>query len=78
MLRLAAWTALGLYGLQVLSGALNIWTGFSVAARTSHLAIGSAIWAVLVLIVVAGRYRRGDPAATDAPGARVPASSAGA
>lgn len=67
-LRLAAWTALGLYGLQVVSGALNIWTDFSAAARTAHLAIGSAIWAVMVLIAVAGRYRRGTDAPAEARG----------
>ncbi len=57
LLRRAAWTLLALYLLQVVIGALNIWTDFSEAARVAHLAAGSAIWALLVLIVVAGRYR---------------------
>ena len=63
LLRRAAWTLLGLYLLQVAIGALNVWTDFSEAARVAHLAAGSAIWALLVLIVVAGRYRAATTAA---------------
>ncbi len=59
VLRRAVWAMLGLYALQIVIGALNIWTDFSNAARVAHLAAGSAIWALLALIVVAGRYRRG-------------------
>jgi heme A synthase len=54
--RAAAWL-LALYGAQVLVGAANIWTNFSGAARIAHLAVGAAIWALLVLMAVAGRYR---------------------
>lgn len=49
---------LTLYGVQVLVGAGNIWTNFSGAIRITHLAVGAAIWALLVLMAVAGRYRR--------------------
>lgn len=56
MQRAAVWL-LSLYGVQVLVGASNIWTNFSGAARIAHLAVGAAIWAVLVLMAVAGRYR---------------------
>ena len=60
-------SVLGLYGLQILVGASNIWTDFSIAARVAHLAVGAAIWAVLVLMLVAGRYRPGEPASATAP-----------
>ena len=60
-LRRGAWTLLGLYLAQIAIGALNIWTDFSGAARVAHLAAGSAIWGLLALIVVAGRYRPGVP-----------------
>ncbi len=57
LLRRAAWMLLGLYLLQIAIGALNAWTDFSSAARVAHLAASSAIWALLAVIVVAGRYR---------------------
>ena len=70
-LRRAAWTLFALYLLQIAIGALNIWTDLSAAARVAHLAVGSAIWALLVVIVVAGRYRAGvraEELATPQPG----------
>lgn len=57
---------LGLYLGQVLIGAGNIWTNFSGAARIGHLAMGAAIWALLVVMAVAGRYRP-EHASTSAP-----------
>jgi heme A synthase len=57
--RRAAWLLLGLYGLQILVGASNIWTDFSEVSRVTHLALGSAIWALMVLVAVIGRYRPG-------------------
>ncbi len=59
-LQRAVWALLALYGAQIVIGALNIWTDFSDAARVAHLAVGAAIWALLVTVVVAGRY---EPAA---------------
>ncbi|MYE32643.1 MAG: hypothetical protein F4X80_08355 [Chloroflexi bacterium] len=53
-------TLLVLYGLQMLVGAANIWTTFSDVVRASHLALGAAIWAVSVLIVVAAAYQPGE------------------
>jgi len=58
MLKRAVRLVATLYLVQILVGASNIWTDFSEASRVAHLALGSAIWALLVLIVVAGRYRR--------------------
>jgi heme A synthase len=49
----------GLYLLQILVGALNIWSEFADAALVAHLAIGGAIWALLVVLAIAGRYRAG-------------------
>ncbi len=60
-LRRAAWLLAALYGAQILVGASNIWTDFSEVSRVAHLALGSAIWALMVLVAVAGRYRPGVP-----------------
>lgn len=40
--------AAGLFAIEVVIGALNVWTGLNSAAVTAHLAIGAAIWATLV------------------------------
>lgn len=61
LLRRSAWTLGILYGAQILVGASNMWTDFSEASRVAHLALGSAIWALMVLIAVAGRYQAGSP-----------------
>ena len=53
----AAQAMLALYGVQVLVGALNIWTTFSAPARAVHLAVGAAIWALLIAMLAAGQYR---------------------
>ncbi len=71
LLRRSAWMLIGLYGLQIIVGASNIWTDFSEFSRVSHLALGSMIWALMVLIAVAGHFRAGVPAdaqASTAPG----------
>lgn len=57
LMRRSAWLLVALYGAQVLVGASNMWTDFSEASRIAHLALGSGIWALMVLIAVAGRYR---------------------
>lgn len=43
-----AHAAAGLFAVEVLIGAINVWTGLNAAAVTLHLAIGAAIWATLV------------------------------
>ncbi len=55
-----------LYAAQVVVGAANIWTDHSAAVRSAHLALAAAIWALLVTIVVAGRFAPG-PAAQRSP-----------
>ena len=65
MLRGGAAALLALYGLQILIGAANIWLGWAEAVRVAHLVAASAIWTVLVLIAVIGRYR---PSTEGAPG----------
>ena len=59
-LQVASMVLLGLYGLQMLIGAANIWTTFSDVVRASHLAVGASIWALAVLIVVAAAYQPGE------------------
>ena len=56
----ASMVLLGLYGLQMLVGAANIWTTFSDVVRASHLALGALIWADAVLLVVAAAYEPGE------------------
>jgi len=40
--------AAGLFAVEVLIGAANVWTGLNAAFVTMHLALGAAIWATLV------------------------------
>lgn len=55
--RTGAQALVGLYALQIAVGGLNVLTKFSDAALVAHLALGAAIWAVLVLLVVGARLR---------------------
>ena len=77
-LQAASMALLGLYGLQMLIGAANIWTTFSDVVRASHLAVGAAIWALAVLITIAAAFepaeaRRGADAPRAAGERREPA-----
>lgn len=47
--------ALGLFGIEVAIGAVNVWTALNEAAVTAHLAVGAAIWGTLVAAAVAVR-----------------------
>ena len=40
--------AAGLFAVEVVIGAVNVWSGLNAAAVTAHLAIGAAIWGTLV------------------------------
>ena len=57
LLRKAAHSLIGLYAVQIVIGALNPWTNFSATAQVAHLAVGSAIWALLVVTTFASQYR---------------------
>jgi heme A synthase len=57
LLRKAAHSLIGLYAVQIVIGALNPLTDFSTAAQVAHLAVGSAIWALLVVTTFASQYR---------------------
>ena len=65
MLQRAGHSLIGLYGLQIVIGALNPLTGFAQSARVGHLAVAASIWVVMILMWYAGRYSPG----ADAPGA---------
>ena len=65
--------AAGLFLIEVLIGAINVWSGLNSAAVTAHLAIGAAIWATFVgaavvtspaLIAVAEREAAASPASS--------------
>ena len=58
ILQRAVYGVLALYSAKIVIGGLNIVSDFSDGVRVAHLAVGSAIWALLVVIVVAGRYER--------------------
>lgn len=74
---LAGWLLVGLYAIQIGIGALIPWTDFSEAARVTHLAVASAIWGLLTVVVLAVRYRRdsSDPRARTAGNRPVLSSS---
>jgi heme A synthase len=40
------------FAAQVMVGAANAWTQLAEAARASHLAVGTALWALLVVLTV--------------------------
>ncbi|MDP9226279.1 MAG: COX15/CtaA family protein [Actinomycetota bacterium] len=44
--------AVGLFGLEILIGALNVWTDLNAAAVTAHLLTGALIWGCLVAVAV--------------------------
>jgi cytochrome c oxidase assembly protein subunit 15 len=46
-------SAMGLFALEILIGALNVWTNLNAAAVTAHLLVGALIWACLVGTAVA-------------------------
>jgi cytochrome c oxidase assembly protein subunit 15 len=50
--------ALGLFAVEVLIGAANVWTGLNSAFVTAHLAIGAAIWGCLVGLTLVTRDAR--------------------
>ncbi len=56
MLRKGAHSLIGLYGVQILIGGLNILSGFEESVRVSHLVVASAIWVVMILMWYAGRF----------------------
>jgi len=68
-----AHVALGLFAVEVMIGALNVWTELNAAAVTAHLIVGATIWASLVATTVVTsprlreRARAGRPAAHGSP-----------
>ena len=50
-------TAATLYAIQVIVGALQIWTRLEWWAVTLHLALGAAIWGLLWSAALVGWYR---------------------
>jgi len=65
--------ASGLFAVEVMIGAANVWTGLNAAFVTLHLAVGAAIWATLI-----GMAAVTSPAlAAEAARARRPASAHG-
>jgi len=56
MLQRGAHSLIGLYGLQILIGALNPLTGYSHPAKVGHLAVAALIWVVMILMWYAARF----------------------
>ena len=52
-LKRTAHLALGLMGLQLIVGALTVWSGFSVHLRVTHLSIATLVWMGTVLMAAA-------------------------
>jgi cytochrome c oxidase assembly protein subunit 15 len=53
-----AHVAMGLFAVEVLIGAANVWTGLNSGFVTAHLAIGAAIWGSLVGMALVTRDAR--------------------
>ena len=50
------WTSLllgGIFGVQVVAGAIVVWSGFSEEIKAAHLTLATLVWASLVLLVAA-------------------------
>jgi heme A synthase len=72
-----AQVALGAFFLEVLIGAINVWTELNAAAVTAHLFVGALVWIALVALAVLSRpapaaasqraLRRREPALDTAP-----------
>ena len=66
-LRSLAHAAAGLFAVQILVGALNVFTRLHSAVVTTHLGLSALIWSCLVaLVAVSRRGQVGDGAGTDA------------
>ena len=76
MLRKGAHSLLGLYGVQILVGGLNILSGFEESVRVSHLVFASAIWVVMILMWYAGQFSPDAEAGTSSARASGAASRA--
>ena len=62
--------AMGLFAVEVLIGAANVWTRLNAAAVTAHLATGAAIWASLVAVAAVTHPGLTDRARRKVPGPR--------
>ena len=51
-IRKAAHTTLGLITLQILLGAVMIWTGFDAHLKAVHLSVATLVWMATVLLAV--------------------------
>jgi heme A synthase len=71
--RWIAFSALALYGSQVMVGAFNVWLTFPDALTISHTAIAAALWATFSAAASLGLYA---PSATTVPSARREAAPA--
>ncbi len=67
VLRLGAFTVVGLYALQILVGAGNIWSDFAEAVLVAHLVVGSATWAVLIAVAIGGQFQPSEASLADRP-----------
>ena len=66
-------TAAALYAIQVVVGALQIWTTLEPWAVTLHLSLGSAIWGIMLSAALYGWYSARVAVAEPAPGGEQPA-----
>lgn len=68
----ATMTLAGLYVAQIIVGAGNIWSDFSVIVRVAHLAFGASLLGLSVVIVAAGPFEVAGRATARAKGRRRP------
>ena len=65
ILRIGTWALGGLYAIQIMVGAANIWTDFSSAVRAVHLAGSAVICGLCVLIIAGAAYYAGHHTSAD-------------
>ncbi|MCA1554339.1 MAG: hypothetical protein LC737_08175, partial [Chloroflexi bacterium] len=57
--RRAAHAAIGLFGVQILVGGLNVFTKLQPAVNTLHLAVATAVWGGMVAFALIAWYTLG-------------------
>ena len=72
-----AHVALGLFALEILIGAANVWTRLNAVVVTAHLLVGALIWASLVGIAVASHRLTWERSSERRVGGREPALDVG-
>jgi len=53
LIKKTAHSALGLIGIQIVVGAVTVWSGFSPHMKVAHLSIATLVWLSVILMSIA-------------------------